>query len=459
MTERLKNKDPKDLPVLLRQLKDADSTPDFLTKEDLIYLEMLKSTPLKKKEQAGVYFLLGYGYTRIKEQRLAVHYFDLAFTLADDYFPQPKILTKAYLQVLHGVVSQTSEVALVNHCREWSERFNFPVQDAFADLAAVYYLVKDYDAAATLWGQQLEKAPGCVNTCHLLIDTLYHHLQRYEAAISIYKRVPESVRQVPFIQLLAGHCYKATGAYGAAEQLYKAAISATHPVNTLPMLALAELYADSLADDPAADQWYQRATEEKGSSYELLQAKISYLCFLVARQRHTAAVSLLLFMEQQLNDNFNYLPAAVLNRVAWRLYVLNTRLDLAEQFARRATTLDANDAGYAFTLLAILICLKKWEELAPYVARWLKLSEDAVIKRDWPHYSLVFREVIAQERQTDFDVLLNDQLSDCWLMIRYALYKTTTEGMRLQIPMNIYDQVESIYQQFICPDVPVIFPE
>lgn len=370
MNNRVTKVAQKELRALLQQLKGAGNARDVLKKEHLAYLENLKGNTLSGRQQVGLYFLLAYGYAGLKEQRMAVHYFDLAFALSDGYFPQPALLTKVYLEALQTVVAQTGDHSLVGNCREWSDRFNFGAYGGYPDLAAIYYHGKDYETAVTLWQQHLEAAPASVNTWHLLIHTLFHHLRRYETAIATYKRAAASVQQVPFLQLLAGHCYKATGEYAEAATLYKAAISAVHPTNVLPMLLLAELYAKYLNDDAAAVQWYRKAIDEKGSSQELLQAKVSYLCFLVDRQQHVEAISLLLVMEQQLNYNYERLTPEVLNRVAWCLYILNTRWDLAEQFSLRAVELDPHSLDNAGTLVAILIRLKKWEALRCYMSRF-----------------------------------------------------------------------------------------
>jgi tetratricopeptide (TPR) repeat protein len=460
MNEALLNVIQKDLPAFLQQLDEKRSAPrpeGMLQKKDIAYLETLQGNRREQQEQISLYLILAYSNYAIGEQRMAIHYFEQAFTLSDDYFPQGAVLAKAYLDALHTVVAQTGDLSLLSNGLEWAEKFEFITLNTHKELAAIYYQAKDYDTAASLWTQHLQQVPDCVTTCHLLIKTL-SDLRRYEAAVAIFKHAPSSVQQVASLQLLAGHCYKETGEYAEAEKLYKAAMAAPYSAKCQPMCALAELYAESLTDHHIAHTWYQQAVDQKGSSYDLLHAKISYLCFLVNQRQTTAALSLLLFMEQQLNYNYLRLSARDLNRVAWCLYILNTRLDQAAKFSRRAVEQNPHVMDHVHTLVAILIRIREWNEVTPHVRHWLKFSDDEVVKASWSDYSLLFQDTIMQDQQATMEALLYDQTSDCWRAIRCALYKTSEYGETVVIPDDIYPIADQLYKQFIFRDMPRIFP-
>ncbi|MEZ2440798.1 hypothetical protein AB6805_03705 [Chitinophaga sp. RCC_12] len=451
----------KNLPAFLQRLNKKHKAPrpaGMLEKTDIAYLEAVQGNQRQQQEQISFYLILAYSHYALGEPRMAVHYFERAFTLSDDYFPQGDILAKVYLDALHAVAAQTGNLSLLNNGLEWAEKFEFSAFNVQKELAAIYYLAKDYHTAAVLWSQHLQNVPDCVTTCHHLVKVLSDQ-RRYEAAIAVFKHAPASVQQVSFLQLLVGHCYKETGEYAEAEKLYKAAMSAPGSDQCQPMCALAELYAESLTDYQLAHTWYQQAVDQKGSSYDLLQAKISYLRFLVDQGETSIAVSLLLFMEQQLNYNYLRLPARDLNRVAWCLYLLNTRMDLAAKFARRAVDLDPHVMDHVHSLVAILIRLREWEKVTPHVRHWLKFSDDETVKASWNDYSLVFQDTIMQDQQATMEALLYDKTSHCWRAIRCALYKTSEYGETVAIPDDIYPVADQLYKQFIFRDMPRIFPE
>lgn len=457
MNETLLNVIQKDLPAFLQQLdKKRIPRPEHtLEKTDIAYLETLQDNNWQRKEQISLYLVLAYSNYDIGEPRVAIHYFEQAFILSDDYFPQGAMLAKAYLEALHTVVAQTGDVSLLSNGLEWAEKFEFITFNVHKELAAIYYQAKDYDIAAALWIQHLQNDPYCVSTSQVLINTLYE-LHRYEAAVAVYKHAPAAVQEVTFLQLLAGHCYTATGEYAEAEKLYKAAMAAPYSPKCLPMCALAALYTD--IDHNVAHAWYRQAVMEKGSSYDMLHTKISYLDFLVDQGATGDALSLLLFMEQQLNYNYLRLTAPDLNRVAWCLYLLNTRLDVALKFSRRAVQQAPHDRDYAHTLVALMVRLREWEAVAPHMERWLELSDDDTVKSSWQYYSLVFQDAITQDQQAALGELLSGQDSDCWRAIRCALYKTSEFGEMIEIPEDIYPVAEQLYKQFVFRDMPRIFP-
>ncbi|HWV66219.1 hypothetical protein [Chitinophaga sp.] len=459
MNETLLNVIQKDLPAFLQQLdKKRISHPEnVLERTDIAYLETLQGNNYPRREQVSLYLLLAYSHCEISEPRMAIHYFEQAFILSDDYFPRGAMLAKAYLEALHTVVAQTGDVSLLSNGLEWAEKFEFITFNVHRELAAIYYQAKDYDTAAALWTQHLQNDPHCVSTSHVLISTLLD-LCRYEAAITVYKNAPSAVQEVSFLQLLAGHCYKETGEYAEAEKLYKAAMAASYNPRCLPVCALAALYAESNTDHSIAHTWYRQAVEEKGSSYDMLYTKICYLGFLVDEGETGDALSLLLFMEQQLHYNYPRLTAYDLNRVAWCLYLLNTRLDLALKFSRRAVEQAPYARDYVHTLVALMVRLREWEAVTPRVERWLELSDDDIVKTLWNHYSLVFQDAIIQDQQVALGILLTGQDSECWRAIRCALYKTSEFGEMVEIPEDIYPVAEQLYKQFIFRDMPRIFP-
>lgn len=461
MNEALLHVIQKDLPAFLQQLNEkhqAHRPVGMLEKTDIAYLETLQGNRRQQQEQISLYLILAYSNYAIDELRMAIHYFEQAFTLSDDYFPQGALLAKAYLDALHTVAAQAGDLSLLSNGLEWAEKFEFIKFNTHKELAAIYYQVKDYHTAAALWKQHLQNVPDCVTTSQLLIKTLSDQ-HRYEAAIAVFKHAPASVQQVSFLQLLVGHCYKETGEYAEAEKLYKAAMSAPYNDQCLPMCALAELYAESLTDYRLAHTWYQQAVDQKGSSYDLLYAKISYLRFLVDQGETSTALSLLLFMEQQLNSNYLRLSPRDLNRVARCLYKLNTRLDQATKFSRRAVELEPHVTDYVHTLVAILIRIREWDEVTPHVRHWLKFSDDEMVKASWSDYSLLFQDTIMQGQQATMEALLYDKTSDCWRAIRCALYKTSEDGETAIIPNDIYPVADQLYKQFIFRDMPRIFPE
>lgn len=455
MNETLLNVIQKDLPAFLQQL-DKKRIP-HLERTDIAYLETLQGNRWQRQEQVSLYLVLAYSNCEIGEPRMAVHYFEQAFILSDDYLPQGALLAKVYLEALHTVVAQTGDISLLSNGLEWAEKFEFITLNVHKELAAIYYQAKDYDTAVALWAQHLQNDPYCVTTSRVLMNALLD-MHRYETAIAVYKHAPAAVQQVSFLQLLAGHCYKATGEYAEAEKLYKAAMAAPYSPKCLPMCALAALYTESNTDHNIAHSWYRQAVEEKGSSYDMLYTKICYLCFL-AGQGHTGdALSLLQFMEQQLNFNYLRLTPHDLNRVAWHLYQLNTRLDLALQFSRRAVEQAPYAREYAHTLVAVMARLREWEAIPQYVERWLKLSDDETVKSAWSDYSLVFQEAIMQDQQATLGALLTEQDSECWRAIRCALYKTSEFGEMVEIPADIYPVAEQLYKQFIFRDMARVFP-
>ena len=459
MNETLLNVIQKDLPAFLQQLeKKRILRPETtLERTDIAYLETLQGNSWQQQEQVSLYLVLAYSNCEIGEPRLAIHYFEQAFILSDDYFPQGALLAKAYLEALHTVVAQTGDISLLSNGLEWAEKFEFITFNVHRELAAIYHQAKDDDTAVALWTQHLQNDPHCVTTSQVLMNILLG-MHRYEGAIAVYKHAPAAVQQVCFLQLLAGHCYKATGEYAEAEQLYKAAMAAPYSPKCQAMCALADLYAESDTDHRLAHNWYRQAVEEKGSSYDMLHTKISYLRFLVDKGATGDALSLLLFMEQQLNYNYPHLTAQDLNRVAWCLYLLNTRLDLALKFSRRAVEQAPYDRDYAHTLVALMARLREWEAIPPYVERWLELSDDDIVKSAWNDYSLVFQEAIMQDQQVTLGILLTGQDSACWRAIRCALYKTSEFGEMVEIPEDIYPVAEQLYKQFIFRDMPRIFP-
>lgn len=430
-----------------------------LSAYDIVFLEHFPIGNWKPLEKVHLYFVLGYAYAQKVDYRMAVYYFDLAFTLSDDFFPQPDVLGKAYLDALNGVLAHVDDPVSLGNCLQWIDKFDFRLYDLSAGLAGIYHHAKQYELAVECCRESLAAAPEDVTTWHRLLRTLSADLSDHEEAIAVYCRAPESIRQVPFLQLLIGRCYEEIEDYQQAEQCYGMVLDHAYDLSCEAYRLLAELYAERKKDAANAYFYYDHGMEEKGSGYTMLQLRVSYLSFLMEDQQPDEALSLLLSMDQLLHYHHLSMTPYMLNTVAWNLYLLNTRLDLAEKLAHRAVKLDPHIVYPVHTLAVILVRLKKWREATLYLRDWLQMVPGDLEKEEWKEYLLLFRDIVLQERQSEAEALLAAKGSPFWLAIRWAIYKTTPDGEKAVIPNDIAQVAQQVYLQLTGKAPADDFPE
>ncbi|MGF6928265.1 tetratricopeptide (TPR) repeat protein [Chitinophaga sp. W2I13] len=425
---------------------------------DLCFLESLYIAEWYPMERAILYFVLAYGYYVIKDSRMALYYFDMAFAVSDNFLPEVELLAKAYLDVVLAVLPIADSLMMLNNCLQWIDKFNLSSSGLYRELAMVYHHAKEYEKAVSLWKKYLELEPTHVTTYEELITTLTFRMGEHEAAITVFKEAPVSIRDRPLLKLLISGCYQRLKNYTQAVKYYRMVIDHDYDAKGAVYCLLAELYVNNLNDPDLAEDCFVMAIREKGSNYETLCCKLSYLQFLMDTDQPEKATSLVLLMEQLLNEGYHRLSADVLNNAAWHLYLLNLKLDLAEKISSRAVELEDNPELYVHTLSCILVRRNKWIEAKRHILKWVAYTNDDVVKDRWDDYLPLFRDAVIANKQTMVERLLKEENSRLWIIIRYALLKTTIKGRASVIPESIISQVEVVYQQLISKESPGEFP-
>ncbi|HWV66220.1 hypothetical protein, partial [Chitinophaga sp.] len=429
-----------------------------LTSGDLRFLESLDTSNWSPTERVLLYFVLAYSYSDIKDSRMALYYFDMAFAVSDDFFPEMELLTKFYLDAVLETVHTNDSPLILNNCLQWIDKFNFVSSGCYRELAMVYYKATEYEIAVSLWKKHLELEPAHVTTYEMLIETLSSRLQQPQSAIAVFREAPANVSGRPPLQFLIGNCYKALKNYTQAARHYQMATDHAYDAKGIIYGVLAELYASKLNDAHLADTCFIRAIQEGGSNYELLCIHLSYLSFLMENNQPGKAVSLVPATGLLLNSYYHRLPGNVLNEMAWYLYVLDLELDLAEKMSRRAIELEYDLALSVHTLSCILARMNKWKEAKPYILKWLANTEDNTVKERWDEYVLLFRDAVIWHKQELIERLIKNKVSIFWLIIRYALLKTTAKALSVKFTGAIASRVEAVYQQLITKEPPGDFP-
>lgn len=331
---------------------DLEST--CFDKPAIANMEARYNSRLSFREQMHLSFALAYAHAKMGAHQMAVYYFDHAFALADKFTSLPRLVLSFYLDSVLAVIAQTDDPSISANCREWLEKFDFSDPDLLYQLGSTYHALKEYNVSVELLQQQLKLFPGDPMVYPLLMETLSHPLQDPSAAINIFKNAPASIQAIPRLQLLAGRNYEYLGEYANAEALYMLAASGNSSVKCKAINSLASLYIKHLVDPTAARSWFNKVIDERGSNFDLLQVKISYFCFLIKQGEKHIALSLLLAMDNQLENGYRYLPPDILRELAWNFYELGTRFDMVRKLAQRSIELEPGLGNSCNLLLAVL---------------------------------------------------------------------------------------------------------
>jgi hypothetical protein len=110
------------------------------------------------------------------------------------------------------------------------------------------------------------------------------------------------------------------------------------------------------------------------------------------------------------------------NSIAWQLYTLNERLDLAEAKARRARDLGPNDVNVLQTLLAILVRRRKWDDAKILLEKWIAYTSPQQLRQGWHSYLPLFADISRFGWAGEASALMIGRLHEAdWKALHFAL--------------------------------------
>lgn len=436
-------------------LSFASLKPEY---KELLFLESQSVAGWQPYEKAYLYLLLAYHYSERKEYSIGLHYFDLAFPLLDVHLPQAGILENAYLDAVAAVFISPIGRSQMNTCMEWIRKFTFNAACMHKGIAKTLYMAEEYESAVIFWGLQLEESPDDLQVRGLLIKTLSFHLGRHKEAIEIFNTAPESAKKISAIYLQAASAHWKLKQYKHVERIYKQALQGKHVSKCNIHRLLGELYSQKLDNFRSARKHFIAALAEKGTTVDLLTANASYLELLTYTKKNAEAISLISPIEELINRTYSRMSIDRLNGIAWNLYKLNHRLDLAERLSMQSVEPEGDKVHAYHTLASILVRRGKCDRAQFYMSKWLDYTQDSLIKSYWNNYSMMFQDLIVQHKQAVAEEWLKEEDSSLWLMIRWALRKSTGKPQIIPLSEDLLPLAQIVYAQLVGKEVPNQFP-
>lgn len=451
------NGDEEEIRAFLLDKARVNPAPPKLEYEDLQLLERQSLNTWAPIEKGYLYITIAYNYAMNEEYSVALYYFDLAFPLLNGDPPQVAIFGKAYLDAVATVFIPPIKESQINNCVQWLRTFKLTGSRGYK-IARTFYMAGNYSMAVSLWEDRLVKSPGDVTTRSFLIKTLSLHLGKHTEAITVFNNAPETVKQRGFLCLEVAPAYLALEQYIQVESLYKQALSCNHVNRLVVHILLGRLYFTALNDLGAARTHFTAALKETGARSEILEANRWYLSLLIEEGKIEEAISFASGIEDVIDNTCEWAGVDCLNSIARDLYRLNYKLDLAESLIHTAIELKGTSVNTYQMLTPILVRRGNCAAASRYLSFWLAFSNDNTIELNWNHYSKMFQDLISQNEQDLAEVWFQYKTSLIWLMIRWAIRKSSGKAQTIVLAPAQLIIAERVYLQLTGKEAPDKFP-
>jgi len=148
------------------------------------------------------------------------------------------------------------------------------------------------------------------------------------------------------------------------------------------------------------------------------------------------------------------------NSLAWDLYIARSKLEEAEQLARRALEQVQTDIDFLQTLAAIIVRRDRWDDAADLIRRWATEVEDADLFGRWHENILLFRDAVQLGHAAELAALLGETGREVWLPMQSALLKiaSRTDGNLSDVDEPLREAVAALIAQLHSDERPANCP-
>jgi tetratricopeptide (TPR) repeat protein len=366
-------------------LMNTQSYAFEIPKTSLQWLERQVNAEWAPEERGCLDLVLGLTFARDSQHAAAVQRFESGFERLASAIPRRDSFAQAYLNSVVALSKQREDIQLVNRALVWAEKASVVEAEVWNDeYFALLHSALRYEEAEAYCRRVIVRDPLNLSARAHLGHIIAAHLDRPEEAEKEYRAGLEIDPKDQTLHYFLGMQLDLIQRFKEAEDQYREALKGLYDiegrVRILSNLAL--LYSKHVDRFGEAELAFQE-----------LEALIG-------------------------EDT----KSRLLNSLAWNFYLGNSRLELAEEWARAAVDKEPNNVAALHTLTALQIRRNRWIQALPNLRRWLREVECEYFRKVWSDFHPMFHDALKCGRGIEVaDIILLRIDHSQWRVLEFAL--------------------------------------